>query len=80
MGSIARAAAAIAAILVREGIDYVQSKSVFNTTREGAGLGAGAAELFELRWGDGELGTEGNRGRLFVRRTLTWAHIDGGEG
>jgi integrase/recombinase XerD len=38
MGSIARAAAAIAAILVREGLDYTQSKAVFKTARSRAGL------------------------------------------
>ena len=37
MGSIARAAAAIAAIMVREGLDYAQSKTVFKTARECAG-------------------------------------------
>jgi integrase/recombinase XerD len=40
MTSIARAAAAIAAILVREGIDYVQSKAVFKAARQRAGLRA----------------------------------------
>jgi integrase/recombinase XerD len=38
MGSIARAAAAVAAILVREGLDYVQSKAVFKMARARAGL------------------------------------------
>jgi integrase/recombinase XerD len=40
MGSIARAAAAIAAILVREGLDYAQSKAVFKMARARAGLHA----------------------------------------
>jgi hypothetical protein len=40
MGSIARAAASIAAILVREGLDYAQSKAVFKTARARAGLHA----------------------------------------
>ena len=40
MTSIARAAAAIAAILVREGIDYAQSKAVFKAARQRAGLRA----------------------------------------
>src|SRR5215472_3248184 len=40
MGSIARAAAAVAAILVREGLDYLQSKAVFKMARARAGLHA----------------------------------------
>jgi integrase/recombinase XerD len=40
MTSIARAAAAIAAVLVREGIDYAQSKAVFKAARARAGLRA----------------------------------------
>ena len=40
MASIERAAAAIAAILVREGVDYAQSKAVFKAAREKAGLHA----------------------------------------
>jgi integrase/recombinase XerD len=40
MTSIARAAAAVAAILVREGIDYAQSKAVFKAARQRAGLRA----------------------------------------
>jgi len=36
MASVKRAAAAVAAILVREGIDYAQSKAVFKV-RPGAG-------------------------------------------
>ena len=40
MASIARAAAAIAAVLVREGIDYAQSKAVFKAARARAGLRA----------------------------------------
>ena len=40
MASISRAAAAIAAILVREGIDYAQSKAVFKAARQRAGLQA----------------------------------------
>ena len=40
MGSIKRAAGAIAAILVREGIYYAQSKAVFKAARERAGLHA----------------------------------------
>ncbi len=38
MASIKRAAAAVAAILVREGVDYAQSKAVFKAARERAGL------------------------------------------
>jgi len=40
MASIKRTAAAIAAILVREGVDYAQSKAVFKAARERAGLRA----------------------------------------
>jgi integrase/recombinase XerD len=40
MASIKHTAAAIAAILVREGVDYVQSKAVFKAARERAGLRA----------------------------------------
>lgn len=40
MTAIARAAAAIAAVLVREGIDYPQSKGVFKAARRRAGLHA----------------------------------------
>ena len=36
MASIKRAAAAVAAILVREGVDYAQSKAVFKAARERA--------------------------------------------
>ena len=42
MASLARAAAAIAAILVREGLDYAQSKAVFQS-RPPEGRAAGAA-------------------------------------
>ena len=40
MAFIKRAVAAIAAILVREGVDYAQSKAVFKAARERAGLRA----------------------------------------
>jgi integrase/recombinase XerD len=40
MACIKRAAAAIATILVREGVDYAQSKAVFKAARERAGLRA----------------------------------------
>ena len=40
MGSLARTAAAIATILVREGVDYAQSKAVFKAARQRAGLHA----------------------------------------
>ena len=40
MASVTRAATAVAAILVREGIDYAQSKSVFKAARARAGLHA----------------------------------------
>src|SRR4051794_26675224 len=40
MASIPRAAKAIAAILVREGLDYAQSKAVFRAARQRAGLHA----------------------------------------
>ena len=40
MTAISRAAAAIAAVLVREGVDYAQSKAVFKAARVRAGLRA----------------------------------------
>src|SRR5208283_4975337 len=40
MASLKRAAIAVAAILVREGVDYAQSKAVFKAARERAGLRA----------------------------------------
>lgn len=40
MTAIARAAAAIAAVLVREGVDYAKSKAVFKAARAKAGLRA----------------------------------------
>jgi len=40
MVSVKRTAAAVAAILVREGVDYAQSKAVFKAARERAGLRA----------------------------------------
>jgi integrase/recombinase XerD len=40
MGRIERIAAAIAAILAREGVDYLQSKAVFKAARQKAGLTA----------------------------------------
>jgi integrase/recombinase XerD len=40
MASITRAAAAIAVILVREGVDSPQSRAVFKAARERAGLRA----------------------------------------
>jgi len=40
MASIIRAATAVAAILVREGVDYAQSKAVFKAARQRAGLHA----------------------------------------
>src|SRR4051794_41743761 len=40
MASVKRAAAAVAAILVREGVDYAQSKAVFKAARQKAGLHA----------------------------------------
>ena len=40
MPSVKRVAAAIAVILVREGVDYAQSKAVFKAARERAGLRA----------------------------------------
>ena len=40
MASVRRIAAAVAAILVREGVDYARSKAVFKAARERAGLRA----------------------------------------
>jgi hypothetical protein len=66
MASISRAAAAIAAILVREGVDYAQSKAVFKVARERAGL---HAQLWQgrsrcLRQSLSFLGTEAHARRL----------------
>jgi integrase len=52
-------------------------RTVFTTA---ALTGLRSGELFGLRWGDVELGERGARGRLLVRRTLTWARTDGEEG
>ena len=54
MASIQRAAAAVAAVLVREGIDYAQSKAVFKAARARAGLRA----LPERRGGVDRLSVE----------------------
>jgi integrase/recombinase XerD len=40
MASLVRTATAVAAILVREGLDYAQSKAVFKAARQQAGLRA----------------------------------------
>ena len=71
MASIARATAAIAAILAREGIDYAQSKAVFKAARQRAGLRApterrgGVDRLTveeELRFLDQAYGQDGRTG------------------
>jgi integrase/recombinase XerD len=73
MGSIARAATAIAAILVREGLDYAQSKAVFKTARERAGLHAPPEKRLkverlsveeELRFLDHAYGQDGRTGLM----------------
>lgn len=48
MASGKRATAAISAILVREGVDYAQSKAVFKAARERAGLRAAPERHFDL--------------------------------
>ena len=40
MTSISRAAVAVASVLIREGVDYAQSKAVFKAARAQAGLQA----------------------------------------
>jgi integrase/recombinase XerD len=40
MGTFERIAAAVAAILVREGVDYPQSRAIFKIARQKAGLRA----------------------------------------
>ncbi len=40
MASVKRVAAAVATMLVREGVDYAQSKAIFKAARERAGLRA----------------------------------------
>jgi site-specific recombinase XerD len=73
MAAISRAAAAIAAILVREGVDYAQSKAVFKAARERAGLRApperrgGVDRLSieeELRFLDHSYGQDGHTGLM----------------
>ena len=59
MTTIKRNAAAIAAILARDGIDYAQSKAVFQAARQRAGLRAPP----ERRSGVG---------RLTVEEELQW--------
>jgi integrase/recombinase XerD len=77
MGLIERAAAAVAAILVREGIDYLQSKVVFKAARQKAGLqapaarGSGVDRLTveeELRFLDHAYAQDGRTG--LMRQTL----------
>jgi integrase/recombinase XerD len=78
MASIARIAAAIAAILVREGVDYAQSKAVFKAARQRAGLHAsperrrGVARLTveeELRFLD-QAYAQGGRTGLMLQTLL----------
>jgi hypothetical protein len=73
MGSIARAAAAIAAVLVREGLDYAQSKAVFKMARQRAGLHAPPEKRLkverlsveeELRFLDHAYGQDGRTGLM----------------
>jgi len=49
MASLKCAAIAVAAILVREGIDYAQSKAVFKAARERAGLRAAPERRLRAR-------------------------------
>jgi integrase/recombinase XerD len=60
MASIKQTAAAVAAILVREGVDYAQSKAVFKAARERAGLRAAP----ELRFLDRAYAQDGRTGLM----------------
>ena len=84
MTSIARAAAAIAAILAREGVDYAQSKAVFKTARQRAGLCApterrgGIDRLTveeELRFLDQAYGQDGRTGLMLQTLLETGARV-----
>ncbi len=78
MASIKHAAVAVAAILVREGVNYAQSKAVFKAAREKAGLRAaperrgGADRLTveeELRFLD-QVYAQGGRTGLMLQTLL----------
>jgi integrase/recombinase XerD len=84
MASIARAAAAIAAILSREGIDYAQSKAVFKAARQRAGLRAsperrgGVDRLTveeELRFLDQAFSQDGRTGLMLQTLLETGARV-----
>jgi integrase/recombinase XerD len=84
MASIARATAAIAAILAREGIDYAQSKAVFKAARQRAGLRApterrgGVDRLTveeELRFLDQAYGQDGRTGLMLQTLLETGARV-----
>jgi integrase/recombinase XerD len=84
MASIARASAAIAAILSREGIDYAQSKAVFKAARQRAGLRAsperrgGVDRLTveeELRFLDQAYGQDGRTGLMLQTLLETGARV-----
>jgi hypothetical protein len=77
MASVKRAAAAVAAILVREGVDYAQSKAVFKAARARAGLRAapehrGGVERLtveeELRFLDQAYAQDGRTGLMLQDR------------
>jgi integrase/recombinase XerD len=84
MASIARAAAAIAAILSREGIEYAQSKAVFKAARQRAGLRAcperrgGVDRLTveeELRFLDQAYSQDGRTGLMLQTLLETGARV-----
>ena len=84
MTSIAHAAAAIAAILAREGIDYAQSKAVFKAARQRAGLCAPAERRGgidrltveeELRFLDQAYGQDGRTGLMLQTLLETGARV-----
>lgn len=84
MTSIARAAAAIAAILAREGVDYAQSKAVFKAARQHAGLCAPAERRGsidrltveeELRFLDQAYGQDGRTGLMLQTLLETGARV-----
>src|SRR3954470_23974602 len=84
MTSLERVAAAIAAVLVREGVDYAQSKAVFKAARQRAGLRApperrsGVDRLSveeELRFLDQAYARDGRTGLMLQTLLETGARV-----
>lgn len=84
MGRLERIATAVAAILAREGIDYLQSKAVFKAARQKAGLTAppdrrgGVDRLLleeELRFIDQAYAKDGRTGLMLQTLLETGARV-----